>query len=187
MRLAESMFLPSKTRCSRNAGLGVVERIFRIVKRKINAVFGVGFLLSSLKNLVMELERPEPLERLPEIVSKAISEYAEDSPRLYRVHKDYFDVIKESLGELVEVFEELWRKYPRGWAKSIYLCFPNKLSRWTDICIRIRSVKREGELGVEAVTVDKMYRPEKWAAYMVYLSEPSKEELEEKLREFKEK
>jgi len=32
-----------------------------------------------------------------------------------------------------------------------------------------------------------MYRPEKWAVYMVYLREPSKEELEEKLREFKEK
>jgi len=147
----------------------------------------VGFVLDSLKNLVMELERPEPLEKLPEIVSKAIDEYAEDSPRLYRVHRDYFEVIRGSLDELVDIFEGLWRRFPKGFAKSIYLCFPNKLSRWTEICIRVRTVKREGELGVEAVTVDKMYRPEKWASYMVYLREPSREELEESLRKFKER
>ena len=150
-------------------------------------VLGMVFILDSLKQLVMELERPEPLEELPEVVSKAISEYAEDSPRLYRVHKDYFDVIKSSLSELIDVIEDLWRKLPRGWAKSIYLCFPNRLSRWTDICIRIRSVKREGELGIEAVTVDKMYRPSKYATYMIYLWKPSKEELERKLRELREK
>ena len=147
----------------------------------------MGFVLDSLKNLVMELERPEPLEKLPEIVSKAIDEYAEDSPRLYRVHRDYFEVIRGSLDELVDIFEGLWRRFPKGFAKSIYLCFPNKLSRWTEICIRVRTVKREGELGVEAVTVDKMYRPEKWASYMVYLREPSREELEESLRKFKER
>jgi len=145
----------------------------------------VGFLLDSLKNLVMELETPEPLEKLPEITSKAIEEYSEDSPRLYRVHKDYFDVIKASLEDIIDVIEILWKKYPKGWAKSIYLCFPNRLSRWTDICIRIRSVKREGELGVGAVTVDKMYRPETWATYMIYLRKPSIEELEKQLREFK--
>jgi len=142
----------------------------------------MGFLLDSLKDLVMELEKPEPLEKIPEIVSKAIEEYSSDSPRLYRVHKDYFDVIKDSLSEVIDVFEVLWRKYPRGWAKSLYLCFANKLSRWTDICVRIRTTKS----GVEAVTVDKMYRPEKWASYMVYLLEPSKEELIEKLRKIKE-
>ena len=147
----------------------------------------MGFILNSLKNLVMELEKPEPLEKLPEIVSKAISEYAEDSPRLYRVHRDYFDVVSEALDELVDIFEDLWRKFPRGWQKSIYLCFPNRLSKWTEICIRVRTEKTDGKLVVANVTIDKMYRPEKWATYMVDLREPSKEELEEKLREFKER
>jgi len=147
----------------------------------------VGFVLDSLKNLVMELAEPVSLEELPEVVSKAIDEYAEDSPRLYKVHRDYFEVIKGSLGELADVFEGLWRKFPRGWQKSIYLCFPNRLSKWTKICVRVRTEKSDGKPVVAAVTVDKMYRPEKFATYMIDLWEPSREELEEKLREFKEK
>jgi|GEM_PF-5724666 len=91
----------------------------------------------------------------------------------------------EERPELVELGEDLWEKFPHGWAKSIYVCFPNRLSRWTDICIRVRTVKREGELGVEAVTVDKMYRPEKMATYMIYLREPTDEEFERELERLK--
>ena len=147
----------------------------------------MGFLSGSLRNVVLELEHPESLWRIPEIVDRAIDEFAEDSPRLYRVHEGFFEAIREGAGELPQVFEELWRKFPHGVAKSIYICFKNRLSRWTDICVRVRSVKRAGELGVEAVTVDKMYRPEKYAAYLIELESPSPEELRRKIEEFKRK
>jgi len=139
-------------------------------------------LLKWLKQLVMELERPEPLSRLPDVVSRAMDEYAEDSPRLYRVHKEYFDVVRSSLDEVSRTIEELWRRLPYGGMKSVYICFPNKLSNWTDICIRIRSAKHKGEIGIETITIDKMYRPQKYATHMVYLKKPSREELEEGLR-----
>ena len=147
----------------------------------------MDFLSSSLRNVVLELSRPEPLESVGEVVDRAIAEFSEDSPRLYRVHEGFFEAIKEGVSGLPQVFEELWRKFPQGTAKSIYICFRNKLSRWTDICVRVRSVKRAGKLGVEAVTVDKMYRPEKYAAYLIELETPSPEELREKIEEFKRK
>ena len=146
----------------------------------------MDFLSSSLRNVVLELSRPEPLESVGEVVDRAIAEFSEDSPRLYRVHEGFFEAIREGVGELPQVFREMWRKYPQGAAKSIYICFKNKLSRWTDICVRIRSVKRAGELGVEGVTVDKFYRPEDYAMYMIELESPSPEEFRRKIEEFKE-
>jgi len=145
----------------------------------------MGFI-SSLKHLVMELEKPEPLGKLPELVSKAIDEYAVDSPKLYSTHKDFFDVIKGSSGELIEAFKALWSKYPRGGSKSIYVCFRNRLSHWTDVCVRIRTGRRAGgEPVVESIAVDRWYRPQKYATHMIFLSKPSKEELVEGIRKLK--
>lgn len=140
-------------------------------------------LLGKLKNLVVAFEKPRPLDELPSILDKAIKEYAGDRPRLYVVHKDFFETVLSSADEIKDKLREIWEKYPRGAAKSLYICWKNKLSRWTHLCVRIRTEKLEGKLGVGAVTIDKFYKPWSWAGYYIELMSPSKRELEEKLEE----
>lgn len=138
-------------------------------------------LLGKLKNITVWFEKPRPLGELPSILDKAIEKYASRKPRLYKVHKDFFETVMSSAKEIEDKFKEIWKKYPRGSAKSLYICWKNKLSRWTHICVRIRSEKLERKLGIGAVTIDTFYRPWSWAVYYIELVSPSKRELEEKL------
>lgn len=143
----------------------------------------MGFL-DLLRQLTMYFDPPVSLDDADKLIKAGIEEFGEDSPRLYSVHKEYFRVVEEGANLLEDVFRRLWSKRPYGPMKSIYICWSNKLSRWTDICVRIRTRKVRGVgVGIDEVTVSKFYKPEKFATYLVRLREPSLEELRKQLEE----
>ena len=124
------------------------------------------------------------IDYLPDCISQAIEYFSDDHLDLYKLHKQYFDIIEKESNQIKKAIESIWERHPRGPRyKSIYICFPNKRSRWTDICMKIETVKRfiDGKLAIDRITIRKYYRPERFASHLIYLNEPSEEWFKEQL------
>ncbi|RLG50036.1 MAG: hypothetical protein DRN90_00235 [Thermoproteota archaeon] len=140
-----------------------------------------------LKHTIARIGRSLSVSSLAFGISEAIKDLIEYNPRLYSANRDFLDVIVSSADILTETIREIWNLKPGGYAKTLWICFPNRATRHplkSDICLRIRTEKHPPlDIELAHVSIDKVYNPRAFAWRMIYLDSPSREELERKCRD----
>ena len=123
------------------------------------------------------------LRELPNFLAYVVSRFAERHKRLFGAHREFLETVLTDSDVLPEVFRLLWRGYPRGNYKSLYICTDNALARnpGSKFCVIVRVGKANGTYFVDKVFVGPTYRPSKWATWYIYLGRDSwaPEDLEE--------
>lgn len=76
-------------------------------------------------------------------LEKAIIRFAMERPRLYKGNKEFFDEVIKRYPEIIEKMAKWFNNHPKSTSFIIYTY--NKLSKWTEIIIRI---KRNGKIEI---------------------------------------
>ena len=89
-------------------------------------------------------------------LEKAIFSFAMERPRLYKGNKEFFDQVLARYPEIVDQMLKWFQEHPKSTSFIIYTY--NRLSRWTEIIIRI---KRSGKIEIfKAYKVHENYGPD---------------------------
>ena len=110
---------------------------------------------------------------IEENIRDVLEEYKVTRPRLYRANREFFEEVERNIDKIAEIAQKLREKRPRR-PRSFILCTPNKLSKWTSMCIYI-------DTSTGDVEIRKLYKP--WQIWKSpwHLTEEMPEEISKDL------